>query len=364
MLFKWIMPCFVFLFLGCKKRLILDEIHEVSFQTVQSSFLNQFFYTSDASDKDFIANKQEPALVPIVPHNKVNAFPDLHYELGKLYVVYRSSTKHLFGSDGIILLEVYDTSFNFLRRMHIFSEPEYDCRDPKVLRLSGDTLLVHYYSYVRNESDRIVRKRRKVLKYLDINTGNVFKEYKYEGDFDEIPWHWHLTPDPFIKGVFHSWGYNLINFSRDTIIPGENLFLRGKNFIDIGGRPSEGFTRFNHLNVPVSIVRRVSESIFSVTEGEKLHLIDLSLGEIGGPNFLYLNNRTILFSGRIKGKARIYKFDLFKKRVFHLLDLPSKGDMGYFGMDNFQNTLFVAYYSTHVGDSTQVFLTKVFFSSK
>lgn len=349
--------------ISCKKNLPLDEIVEEGIITPETDFLTRNFYIHDPLEKDFIFNKDAPKVFEIPPHDSVNAFPDLHYENGSLFVVYRSSTKHVYGTDGVIIYEVYDTNFNFVRRFNIFKEAGFDCRDPKILRLSGDTVIVHYYAYVRKQEDGIIRNVKKVLKFLSITTGRLFKEYYLEGSYEEVPWYWHLARDPHIEGVFHSWGNNLVRFSRDLIIPSQNQLIRGRNFINLGHNPGEGRLRFNHLNYPVTLVRRRTQSLFVIDEDEKLHSIETGLGEIGGPNFIYLNKRIIIFSGRIRGNARIYKFDLLKRRISHIMDFPSKGDLGYFGMHSFGNTLFLVYYSSHRGILTKVFLSKIYFLS-
>lgn len=348
---------------SCRKVLPIEAIQQLEeFVAVDSDFLTKYFYSNNSNVRDISIHVETPKLTRVIPVDSVNAFPDIHVEGSIIHLVYRSSNRHVYGKDGTVIYELYDTSFKFIHRVALFSENGLDCRDPKIIRLGGDTISVYFHSYLRYATDQIIRKRKFVMKYLSIKTGELLGEFSFSGEFDEIPWHWHLVRDPVDLRIFHSWGYTRTNFSRDQIIPTADTFIKGKNLIDIGGFPGEARTRFNVNQHGVSLVRRPSGSFFSVLNNDSLHIIPLELGEIGGPNFLFLNQRVIVFCGRIRGGARLYKFDLFRRRVSHVMDFPSKGDMGYFGMGVTGNTLFLAYYSSHEERITKVFLTKVFFS--
>ena len=82
---------------------------------------------------------------------------------------------------------------------------------------------------------------------------------------------------------------------------------------------------------------------------------------LGGPNFLFLDNNTLVMGTRNyrdSGAKTVVHVTNLDGDIKNTLELPSEGDTSYPGMVIYKKKLWVVYYSSHE-EKTSIYLTKI-----
>ncbi len=188
-----------------------------------------------------------------------------------------------------------------------------------------------------------------------------------------LDWIWRVTwHDKIGYGI----NYQLQENARDRSTLKKDAWVlylmkttNGINFeniskLDVMDLPNESTIRFDKNGKMYVLIRREA--------GNKLGVIAESnppykewkhtpiTFRLGGPNFIFLNNKKLLIGTRMfdpEASMGFYTTDL-KGSVINSLKLPSGGDTSYPGMLIYKNKLWVSYYSSHQG-KTSIYLAKI-----
>lgn len=309
-----------------------------------SCYFSFFFSSCTSQDKDDKPRIQSQRITNVP--NKYQAFTDLVFFDNKFFLTFRESDKHVYGADGTIKLLNSTDGVNW-KLIKEFSVAGVDLRDPK-FAVNGDELMLYIHGLKIHE--------KTILAFNDYR-------FKYSNNWDSIEhvtldnkqqttsksegneaWPWRIT---WFEGSAYSIGYNgvdLFGVYKST----DGLFFESeKNINDIADLPTEATIRANDKGAFYVLVRRN----FGTALLGKYDDINRDMNLIGeipfvnfrGPNFLFLNEKQIIFSGA-DGTIYLGVYDLETKRSKILLNFDAD-DCGYSGMVIKDNTLWMSYYS-------------------
>jgi len=294
-----------------------------------------------------------------------NALTDLIYFQDHWYCVFRESTAHVHGLEGIIRLIKSSDALKWQTEA-VFIEESYDLRDPK-LSITPDgrlMLLVGATNYIGK-------------RYISRQSHVAFSEDGHRwGPLIPVleihEWLWRLT---WHNGKAYGAAYKFSNPHKITEEWEINFYESedGLHFHhlakwEIPGWPNESTVQFIG-SMAVALVRRdhyqnnhswMGTSFPPYTDWDwketQVHL--------GGPNFVVLPNLDMWAGGRILHPT---PYGLFEKTVLAKMNegniipslwLPSWGDCSYPGMFWHHDYLWMTYYSSHE-DKTSIYMAKI-----
>ena len=305
---------------------------------------------------------------------KHNAFTDLIRYRGNFYCTFREAVGHISGPGGTARVLKSKNGKDW-RSVADIKMDNLDLRDPK-LSITPDGKLMVLID-VEAYRDGRVDTRKPYVSFAD-KKGETFST-PIESPVDKTiaaksDWVWRVT---WYNGV----GY-AVNYQPGA---GSNLYLLktidGKSFqnvtkLDIDGSPNESTIRFDKNGKMYVLVRR--------EEGDKMGVLATANApyttnwefnkmteRIGGPNFLFLDDNTLVMGTRkyIKnppGSEKEYKNYITTVYVTDLKgnikkEIPIKeslGDTSYPGMLFYKGKLWMSYYSSHE-KKTMIYLAKI-----
>lgn len=293
--------------------------------------------------------------------NKHHAFTDLVYFDNQFFLVFRESDSHAFGKDGIIkMLNSFDgKKWKLIKEFNIDG---IDLRDPKFSINKNELMLyIHGSTYegkaISQFTDYRARYSDSWSKIENVKLDKTIKSTsKVTGN---EAWPWRIT---WLNGKAYAFAYNGVDifglYNSDDGLFYKNSAVKYNKV----AMPTEGTLVANSKGEFYALVRRNYGSVlfqkFNTEKKEFLTLGELPYANFGGPNFVFLNDKQILFSGSY-GAVLVGIYDLETNRYKILYNFGG-GDCGYPGMLIKDNVLWLSYYSS--AGSTKdasIFITKI-----
>lgn len=293
------------------------------------------------------------------PHN---AMTDLLWFKDRWLCTFRESDSHQQGENGKIRV-ISSRDGERWRSVALISERGVDLRDPKfsimpdgrIMLLMGGTVLkdLKYFTMqprvAFSENGTTWSRPRKIL-------------YPHE-------WLWRVT---WYNGAAYGFSYS---FSDPKDLHKKWVVKLFKTFNGIDytliktwrgfGRPNEGTIRFQNDGTMVVLLRRDrsphNQALIGTSKAPyKNWKWNKTKHYFGGPNFLILEDDTMLAAGRIfrKEKETTTLAKMTLKGLHPVLDLPSGGDTSYPGMVLLRQKLWMSYYSSHESN-TAIYLAQI-----
>lgn len=292
--------------------------------------------------------------------NKHQAFTDLVFFDNHFFLVFRESDSHAFGKDGIIKI-LNSSDGEKWEVIKEFSIDGIDLRDPK-FSLNGNELMLYIHGSTYHEK-KIAQFTDYRVKYsskwgemedvkLDNKTTTVSKVTGNEA------WPWRVT---WLNGKAYTLAYNMRDiFGLYTSYDGLHFKNSFVNY-DKTAMPTEGTLVVNSKGEFYALIRRDYGSVLFQKYNDDKKKFE-TLGELpyinfGGPNFIFLNDKQILFSGSY-GTVLVGIYNLETNR-YKILYNFGKNDCGYAGMVIKDNEVWLSYYSSISKTEAAIFVAKV-----
>ena len=304
------------------------------------------------------------------------AFTSLTRFGGRYYVAFREAGGHIFEADGsargqIRILE--SRNGRKWKSVACLSKEGYDLRDPSLSVTPDGRLLVSMGGSIYVDRKLVGRDPM----YSESMDGRRFS---------------HPEPieivSPNATGADWLWkvdwngdtGYGVVYSAlEDSADPAENktiVFLvrtaDGVHYedvakIDVPGFPNEAAVHFLPDGRMLMLLRQEQldkEGIWGVSEAPYTHWTLTKVGfQLGGPNFIALNDSTIIAGSRSYLIPGSYKTMLLKAGLDGCFEqiavLPSRGDTSYPAFLVVDDELWVSYYSSHATPKAAVYLARI-----
>ena len=303
---------------------------------------------------------------------KHNGFPDLYYFNNEFYCSFREAFTHVdtLNVGKVRIIKSKDTK-NW-QTVALFEIPGVDVREARLSTTPEGNLMAIVAAGVYKKGGYV-----SLAPYVSFSDkkGTRFSNLE-KAEIDpaitpSLDWIWRLT---WNKGIGYGVMYQVVGGSSST--KWEAHVLRttdGRKYTEISrlaidGNPNESTIRFDKNRKMYILVRREAgdkKGILTTSEFPYTQWNSDTLDyRLGGPNFLFLNEKNLCVGSRFydtaasgKNYTSIYITDLHGKRL-KTLQLPSGGDTGYPGMLLHGKNLWVAYYSGHEGKAS-IYLAKI-----
>lgn len=303
------------------------------------------------------------------------AFTSLTEFDGRYYVAFREAGSHIFEPDGTARGQIRILQSRNGRKwksVACLSKEGYDLRDPSLSVTPDGRLLVSMGGSVYVDK-KLVRRDPMYSESLD---GHGFStpepiEIKSPNATGE-DWLWKID-------WYGGTGYGVVYSSLEDTPGSENktvVFLvrttDGVHYedvtkIDVPGFPNEASVHFLSDGRMLMLLRQEQldrQGIWGVSEAPYTDWTLTKTGfQVGGPNFIALNDSTIVAGSRSYLIPRSYKTMLLKGgldgRFEQIAVLPSGGDTSYPGFLVVGDELWVSYYSSHATPKAAVYLARI-----
>jgi hypothetical protein len=304
-----------------------------------------------------------------------NAFTDIAFFKGKLYVVFREGDGHIPNKDntgnGIIRI-LSSLSGEFWESEAVIQLEGIDLRDPKISVTPKKRLMI-----VMGGSKYENGELKSIASYVSISDPNVTKfsapeaivfEESIKSDFD---WLWRVT-------WYDKVGYGVVYQSYVDGEKGKNKAYLVKTTksteyevvteLDVDGTPNEATIRFLSGGEMLILIRREGDDKMGMLGTSKAPYTDWSWEKLdfrlGGPNFEIIPINKILIGTRVYSEEGNYTALLLGKKnepYKEVMRLPSGGDNSYMGMFTISGYVWVSYYSSHEG-KTSIYYARIPYS--
>ncbi|WP_286968655.1 hypothetical protein [Flavobacterium sp. UBA4854] len=290
-----------------------------------------------------------------------NAFTDLVYFKDQFFLVYRESDKHVFGRDGVIKLLNSVDGKNW-KLIKDFAVSGVDLRDPKfavnndklMLYIHGSTYedktLVKFSDFRANFSDNW-------SKLENVTLDNKIKTTaKFAGN---EAWPWRVT---WQNGKAYTLGYNGLDIFR-LYNSEDGLFFKSDSKVYSNvALPTEATIKVSPTGDFYALIRRnYASALFQKYDKEKNEFVtfsELPFTNFGGPNFVFLNDKKVLFSGSF-GYVLVGIYDLETKQ-YKIISSFGGGDCGYPGIVIKDNFLWLSYYASYeTKGGSSIYIAKI-----
>lgn len=204
-----------------------------------------------------------------------------------------------------------------------------------------------------------------MVSFSDTKGGNFSPLQKATMDMEpSLDWIWSLT---WHKGV----GYGVVyqnkvgGWEAHLLKTTDGINFKHISQLPIDGNPNESTIRFDKEGEMYVLVRREAGDKMGVLAKSRPPYKDWKTEkltkQLGGPNFFFLDNSTLVMGTRdyrkTGAKTVIYVTDL-EGDINNTIELPSGGDTSYPGMVIYKKKLWFVYYSSHE-EKTSIYLTKI-----
>lgn len=294
---------------------------------------------------------------------KHNAFTDLCEFQQHLLCSYREATDHM-GKDGALRIIQCDFEGKIIGRTRI-ALANCDLRDPKLTIMPDGKLLMNAYARCYDADGKWTHSRSVCWFTSDAKSWSSPRWYG-----EKNWWIWRLSwyrNEAF--GLAYNRGQQALNWYSGH--PLRRFECRQRSVLGLNshnlGYPNESALCFTPCGTAIAITRRDADS-FTAQLGickppyTRWQWHDLK-EYIGGPAILLWDNDNLLVSGRKWTKKRfktaIWHLSLTTKEMHLCTLLPSSGDNSYPGMVKHGDALYVSYYSSHINQTSDIFLSKL-----
>lgn len=299
-------------------------------------------------------------IIPTKIWDKMNhcAFTDLLRFNNAFYVTFREAASHTSTASSVGRVRVLKTTDGTIwDEVALFSISKKDVRDPKLSVTPDNKIMVIMDVEEFNTAGNTITGRKPHVSFSDASGANFSAPVACTLDPAEqstTNWIWRVT---WHKGV----GYG-IDYSN-----GKGYFLvsttDGKSWkvvtnLAVDGNPNEATIRFNSQDKMYILIRREGEDQAGVLAEASAPYKDFTQTKmpfrLGGPNFVFLDDQTIVVGSRWYNEAGegsgtvIYVADI-EGHLIRTMRVPSAGDSSYPGMELYDNKLWFSYYTSHWG---------------
>ena len=302
------------------------------------------------------------------------AFTDLIRFNGAFYCSFREGKNHVGAENNGKVRILRSKDGNDWQSVALLELNGLDLRDPKLSITPDKRLMITLAGAVFENG--LAKVLVPMSSFSDKNGRNFTLPVKVSLDPAIKPsqdWIWRVT---WHNNIGYGINYQLRENARDRSTLKKDawvLYLMkttdGINFeniskLEVGDLPNESTIRFDKTGKMYVLIRREAGDKMGVmaesnSPYKEWRYTPLTF-KLGGPNFIFLNNKMLLIGTRMfdpEVSMGIYITTL-KGSVINTLKLPSGGDTSYPGMVVFKNHLWVSYYSSHQG-KTSIYLAKI-----
>lgn len=294
-----------------------------------------------------------------------NAFTSLVYFNGRFYCAFREGGSHtplnkngIFINGGIRIL-MFDDGENWKPAAHIFKK-DVDLRDPKLAITPGNKIMLLMGGSVYDKN--VCKSSNGWVSFFTPGTGKITQPRKINIDKKiktNHDWLWNVTwHDKTAYGVIYQGVKNqLNNYSAHLVKSADGINYEYVSSLEVTTSPTEADVKFLDTGEMVIIIRGnpgavgVSSPPFKIWKWNALPV------NLGGPEFLVLENNTLICATREYNEGNANRTILAKVSLSgdfkKLLTLPSGGDTSYAGMVLKDGILYISYYSSHEGQTSE-----------
>ncbi len=301
------------------------------------------------------------------------AFTSLIQYKGKYYCAFREGASHIFNKEGkaegkIRILS--STDGDSWESVALVGKEGCDYRDPKLSIMPDGQMLVTFgCSIYRN------RKLQSLHPHVMFTSDGITYTLPEPAKLDkkltsQRDWIWRVT---WQDKTGYAVSYNSIpngdkNLSEAWLLKTKD----GKRYkvitkLDVNNFPNEATIRFMSDGRMACMIRRekgdkqgwlgISNPPYKEWEWKKMGT------QLGGQDFLYLNDERIIMCSRSYAIKKAWKTCIYKGknngRFEEILVLPSGGDCSYPGMLIVSDELWISYYSSHATRRAAIYLAKI-----
>lgn len=295
-----------------------------------------------------------------------NAFTDITFFKGKLYVVFREGEGHIPNKDntgnGIIRI-LSSSDGEFWESAAEIQLEGIDLRDPKISLTPKKKMMVIMGGSKYNNG-----QLQSISTYVSTSdaTGKKFSEPEeveleesIKSDFD---WIWRVT-------WYEKTGYGVLYQANVDGEKGKTkAYLvktsKGSEYelvseLDMGGNPNEATIRFLSRAEMMIVARRGGDDKMGMIGTSKPPYTDWSWEkldfQLGGPNFeMFPIDKILIATRRYSDEGNYTALMMGKKgeKFREVMKLPSGGDNSYPGMLSIGGFVWMSYYSSHEGKAS------------
>lgn len=290
------------------------------------------------------------------------AFTDLARHNGTWYLAFREGSSHATGRDGVTRILSSEDALDW-RVAGLIEEEGVDLRDAKLAHDGSDRLMV-VMGGSRYAGKQLLGRTPKVA-LLGANgfgaSRDITIDPKVAGPVDwlwRVTWHRDAGYGVVYQPEGDEWGLQLVRSA-------DGLSYDHVHTFELEGKPNETTLRFLKDGTMVALVRREGADTRAMVGHASAPYTEWTWAKLplrlGGPNFVVLEDGTLLGSGRDYrsggAKTIVGRFDL-EGGWTTLVTLPSGGDTSYAGMVVEGEQLLLSYYSGHEG-KTSIYLARL-----
>lgn len=292
------------------------------------------------------------------PHN---AFPDMIRFKGNFYVALREGNNHMPDKSGAVRI-LKSKDGKKWQSVGLLEEEDRDVREGRLSITPEGKIMVITAVGVYDDGYKILYP---MVSFSDEKGEDFTPLQRIEMDIEpNLDWMWRVT---WHNKVGYGIVYRNYNAAREVHLL---KTTDGINFnhvaqLPIDGGPNESTIRFDENGEMYVLVRREDDDKMGVLAKSdypyKSWTTKKLTKRLGGPNFLFLDNSTLVMGTRDYrkegAKTAIHLTDL-DGNIKKSMNLPSGGDTSYPGMVLYKKKLWFVYYSSHE-EKTSVYLTKI-----
>ncbi len=301
------------------------------------------------------------------------AFTSLIHYKGNYYCTFREGASHIFDKEGkaegkIRILSSPDGET--WESVALVGKDGCDFRDPKLSIMPDGRMLVNFVASIYR--DRKIQSRHPYVMFsTDGKTYTEPEMAKLDKKLtSNLDWIWRVT--------WHDKTGYAVSYNKSS--KGDKKYTEawllktkdGKRYnvvtqLDIDNFPNEATIRFLPDGRMVCMIRRERgdrQGLFGISEAPYKEWTWKKMGfQLGGQDFLYLNDDRIIMCSRSYAIKKAWKTCVYKGknngRFEEILVLPSGGDCSYPGMLIVGDELWISYYSTHATRRAAIYLAKI-----
>ncbi len=297
-----------------------------------------------------------------------NAFTDLIKFKDNYYCSFREGSGHVPGTDGTVRILKSSDAKNWESVAHL-EKAGIDLRDPKLSITPDGRIMVIIGGSIYKEGKLLGREPQ--VSFSN-ESGTEFSKPEKVSIDPEIAswgdWIWRVT---WYKGTGYAIDYQIGPQERRGPTA---LYLvkttNGKYFdkvskMEVDGFPNESTVRIDKDGTMYALIRRELEDKVGVWGQSKAPYTKWDFQKLdfrlGGPNFLFLNNKKVVIGTRVYEDPNYYTgiYVGTKKGNFkEVIRLPSEKDNSYPGMILEKDRLLISYYSSHE-EKTAIYIAEI-----
>ncbi|WP_343703774.1 sialidase family protein [Chitinophaga sp.] len=329
---------------------------------LSAMFAAAIFLQACASNKGTSAGETPaPEVEKIWDKAPHNAFTDLLRFNNAFYCAFREGNGHVSGPDGKARI-LRSKDGKQWESVALLEVKDRDVRDPK-LSITPDNRIMVLMDVEAHEGKKVIS--RKPLISISDASGTTFSTPE-ESVVDPAiaswsDWVWRLT---WLEGTGYAILYQIGADKVFLVSTKDGRYFQSVSQIEVDGYANESTIRFDKDGKMYVLIRRDQGDgmamIATATAPYKQWELSKMKHRLGGPNFLFLNDETLVMGVRKyvpKTGTVVYVTDL-KGNVLKGIDVPSGGDNSYPGMLFHKGKLWMSYYSSHEG-KTSIYLAKI-----